>query len=105
MAPKVSSSKRAALTQEPEIQLGSEIEDDNDIMDVYKQIHALAANQEADCLQAQSTQETLQEILDSLVALQSSSAPPSRSPSQPIHSTKYNIPGSIDIIIKQLKSI
>ena len=37
MAPKANLSKRAALTQEKhEIQLGSEIEDNNDIMDVYK---------------------------------------------------------------------
>ena len=45
MAPKASSSKRAALTQkEHEIQLGSEIKNNNDIMDVYKQIRALTAN-------------------------------------------------------------
>jgi hypothetical protein len=45
MAPKASLSKRAAPTQEEyEIQLGSEIEDNNDIMDVHKQIHALTAN-------------------------------------------------------------
>ncbi len=37
MAPKVSLSKRAALTQkEYEIQLGLEIEDNDDIMDIYK---------------------------------------------------------------------
>ena len=70
MAPKASSSKRAAPTQEEhEIQLGSEIEDNDNIMDVHKQIRALTANQEANRLQAQSTQETLQEILDSLTAL------------------------------------
>jgi hypothetical protein len=44
MAPKVSLSKRAALTQEHEIQLGLEIEDNNDVMDVHKQIRALTAN-------------------------------------------------------------
>ena len=45
MAPKVSLSKRVALTQEEhEIQLGLEIEDNDDVMDVYKQICALTAN-------------------------------------------------------------
>ena len=45
MAPKVSLSKRAVLTQEKhKIQLGLEIEDNNDIMDVYKQICAIIAN-------------------------------------------------------------
>jgi len=45
MAPKASSSKRAVPTQEEhEIQLGSEIEDNDDVMDVYKQIRALTAN-------------------------------------------------------------
>ena len=45
MAPKASSSKRAAPTQEEhEIQLGSEIKDNNNIIDVYKQIYALMAN-------------------------------------------------------------
>jgi len=44
MAPKASLSKRAALTQEHKIQLGSEIEDNKDVMDVYKQIRALTAN-------------------------------------------------------------
>ena len=45
IAPKTSSFKRAAPTQkEHEIQLGSEIEDNNDIMDVHKQIRALTAN-------------------------------------------------------------
>jgi len=35
MAPKVSLSKRAASTrEEPEIQLGSEIEDNNNVVDV-----------------------------------------------------------------------
>ena len=106
MAPKASSSKRAAPTQEEhEIQLGSEIEDNDDIMDVHKQIRALTANQKADRLQAQSTQETLQEILDSLAALRSSSAPPSRSPSRPIDSTECDTPGSTDTITKQLKSV
>src|SRR6266702_8928224 len=45
MAPKVSLSKRAVLTQEEhKIQLGLEIKDNNDIMDIYKQIYALIAN-------------------------------------------------------------
>ena len=45
MAPKVSLSKRAVLTQEEyKIQLGLEIKDNNDIIDVYKQICALTAN-------------------------------------------------------------
>ena len=85
--------------------MGSEIEDNNDIMDVHKQICALAANQEADCLQAQSTQETLQEILDSLAALRSSSAPSSRSPSCPVHLTECDTLGSTDTIMKQSKSV
>ena len=45
MAPKASSSKRAVLTQEEyKIQLGLEIEDNNNIIDIYKQIYALMAN-------------------------------------------------------------
>jgi len=45
MAPKASLSKRAVPTQEEhEIQLGSEIKDNNNIIDVYKQIRALTAN-------------------------------------------------------------
>jgi len=45
MVPKASSSKRAAPTQEKyEIQLGSKIKDNNNSMDVYKQIRALTAN-------------------------------------------------------------
>ena len=45
MAPKASSSKRPASTQEEyEIQLGSEIEDNNNVIGVYKQIYALTAN-------------------------------------------------------------
>ena len=45
MAPKVSLSKRAAPTQEEhKIQLGSEIEDNNNIIYIHKQIHALMAN-------------------------------------------------------------
>jgi len=44
MAPKASLSKRAALTQEHEIQLGSEIKDNNNVIDVYEQIYALTAN-------------------------------------------------------------
>jgi hypothetical protein len=105
MAPKASSSKRAAPTQEEhEIQLGSEIEDDDDIMDVHKQIRALTADQKADRLQAQSTQETLQEILDSLQALRSSPASPPRSPNRPIRSTERDTPGSTDATTKQPKS-
>ena len=45
MAPKASLSKRAAPTQEEhEIQLGSEIKDNDNSIDVYKQIRALTAN-------------------------------------------------------------
>jgi len=45
MAPKASLSKRAAPTQEEhEIQLGSKIKDNDNIIDVYKQIRALTAN-------------------------------------------------------------
>ena len=45
MAPKASSSKRPTSTREEhEIQLGSEIEDNNDVIGVHKQIRALAAN-------------------------------------------------------------
>ena len=45
MAPKVSLSKKPASTQEEyEIQLGLEIEDNNNVIGVYKQIRALAAN-------------------------------------------------------------
>jgi len=45
MAPKVSLSKRPASTREEhEIQLGLEIKDNNNIIGVYKQIYALAAN-------------------------------------------------------------
>jgi len=60
MAPKASSSKRAASTrEEPKIQLGSEIKDNNDVIDIREQIRALAASQEADCLKARNIQETL----------------------------------------------
>jgi len=53
MAPKASSSKRPASTREEhEIQLGSEIEDNDDVTDVREQIRALAANQKVDRLQA-----------------------------------------------------
>ena len=49
MPPKASSSKRAASTQEEhEIQLGLEIEDNNDMVDIYNQIYALVVNQKAD---------------------------------------------------------
>jgi len=44
IVPKASSSKRAALTQEHKIQLGLEIEDNDNDIDVYKQIRALTAN-------------------------------------------------------------
>jgi len=45
MAPKVSLSKRATSTQEePKIQLGSEIEDNNNIIDIREQIRALIAS-------------------------------------------------------------
>ena len=51
MAPKASLSKRPAPTREEyEIQLGLEIEDNNNVTGVYKQICALAANQKVDCL-------------------------------------------------------
>jgi len=78
MAPKASSSKRAASTQEePKIQLRLEIEDNNNIVDIREQIRALIASQEANRLKARNTQETLQEILESLTALQNSPASPS----------------------------
>ena len=42
---KVSLSKRAVPTQEEhKIQLGLEIKDNNNVIDIYKQIHALTAN-------------------------------------------------------------
>jgi len=45
MAPKASLFKRAASTrEEPEIQLGSEIEDNDNIVDIREQIRALAAS-------------------------------------------------------------
>jgi len=45
MAPKASLSKRPTSTREEyEIQLGSEIKDNNNIIGVHKQICALAAN-------------------------------------------------------------
>ncbi len=51
IVPKASSSKKATLTQEEyKIQLGSKIEDNDDVIDIYKQIHALTANQETDYL-------------------------------------------------------
>ena len=53
IAPKVSLFKRAAFTQEEfKIQLGLKIKDNNDVIDIYKQICALTANQAADCLEA-----------------------------------------------------
>ena len=51
MAPKASLSKRPASTREEyEIQLGLEIEDNNDVTGVYEQIRALAANQKVNYL-------------------------------------------------------
>ena len=51
MVPKASLSKKPASTREEyEIQLGLEIEDNNDVIGVHKQIRALAANQKVDCL-------------------------------------------------------
>ena len=45
MAPKASLSKRPASTREEhEIQLGSEIKDNNNIIGIHKQIRALATN-------------------------------------------------------------
>ena len=45
IAPKASLFKRAVLTQEEhKIQLGLKIEDNDDVIDVYKQIYALTAN-------------------------------------------------------------
>jgi len=45
MAPKASLSKRPASTQEEyEVQLGSEIKNNDNVIGVYKQIRALAAN-------------------------------------------------------------
>ena len=70
MAPKASSSKRAASTrEEPEIQLGSEIEDNDNAVDVREQIRVLAANQAADRLEAQNTRDTLERILKSIEGL------------------------------------
>jgi len=55
MAPKASSSKRAASTQEePKIQLGLEIKDNNNVVNIREQIRALAASQEADRLKARN---------------------------------------------------
>ena len=51
MAPKVSLSKRPASTrEEPKIQLGLKIEDNNDVIDMHEQICALIANQKVNCL-------------------------------------------------------
>ena len=51
MAPKASLSKRSTSTREEyEIQLGLEIKDNNDVIGVYKQICALAANQKVNYL-------------------------------------------------------
>ena len=51
MAPKASLSKKPASTREEyEIQLGSEIEDNDDVIGVYEQIRALIANQKVNRL-------------------------------------------------------
>ena len=51
MAPKASLSKRPTPTQEEhKIQLGLEIENNNDVIGIYKQIRTLTANQKVDCL-------------------------------------------------------
>ena len=45
MAPKASLFKRPTSTsEEPKIQLGSEIKDNDNIIGIYKQIYALIAN-------------------------------------------------------------
>ena len=45
MVPKASLSKRAASTQEePKIQLGLEIKDNNNAVDIREQIYTLTAN-------------------------------------------------------------
>ena len=55
MAPKASLSKRPTSTREEyEVQLGSEIKDNNNVIGIYKQIRALTANQKVNYLQAQS---------------------------------------------------
>jgi zinc knuckle protein len=107
MAPKPGSTRRAPLIreEEPEIQLGSEIEDPDDVMDMSEQIRVLTANQEADRLKAQDTQRTLERILERITALQSVPASPVRSPDRPIRSTERDTPVSTDTIIKQSKSV
>ena len=51
MVPKASLSKKPASTREEyKIQLGSEIEDNNDVIGVHEQIRALAANQKVNRL-------------------------------------------------------
>ena len=51
MVPKASLSKRPTPTQEEyKIQLGLEIKDNNNVIGVYKQICALAANQKVNYL-------------------------------------------------------
>ena len=53
MPPKASLLKRATSTREEhEIQLGLEIEDNDNVVDVRDQIRALATNQKADRLKA-----------------------------------------------------
>jgi len=44
IAPKASLFKRAAQTQEHEIQLGSEIKDNDNVINIHEQICALTAN-------------------------------------------------------------
>ena len=55
MLPKASLLKRATFTREEhEIQLGLEIKDNNNTIDVRDQIRALAANQNANRLKAKN---------------------------------------------------
>ena len=52
---KVSSLKRAVLTQEEyKIQLGLKIKNNNNIIDIYNQIYTLTANQKANYLKARN---------------------------------------------------
>ena len=51
MAPKANLSKKPASTQkEYKIQLGSEIKDNNNVIDIHGQIYTLIANQKVNCL-------------------------------------------------------
>ena len=55
MPPKVSFLKRAALTQkEYKIQLGLEIENNNNTIDIYNQIYTFIVNQKANYLKAKN---------------------------------------------------